>query len=236
MEDEIIEATPGGLTIREASNILFLAPSPHPTDITICTDFLSICPPEDANVWCLGITLSAAEREWYWKSRVGSLPTEFKVLSAGPLQSNNTTDPPDTVPGHSPEEITCDHLTDPSNLTEIGINLTSTLSEWESNGNQTMICIHSISSLLQYVPLNRVFQFLHKITLEVDQTNAVAHYHMDPSAHEPETIGKLRQLFDSVVRIDKNDNWEVITREIEAEGTGTIPTLDFINRPTDTNP
>ncbi len=229
MADDIIEATPGGLTIREASNILFLAPSPHPNDITICTDFLSLCPPQNANIWCLGITLSAAEREWYWKSRVGDLPNKFKILSAGPLQSDDEPQPDENLHTHGADEITCDHLTDPSNLTQIGINLTSTLSDWEATQNQTMICIHSISSLLQYVPLNRVFQFLHKITLEVDQTNAVAHYHMDPSAHEPETIGKLRQLFDSVVRIDKNENWQVVTREIEAEGTGSIPTIEFLS-------
>lgn len=229
MTDDIIEATPGGLTIREASNILFLAPSPHPTDITICTDFLSLCPPDQANIWCLGITLSADEREWYWKSRVGDLPNNFKILSAGPLQSDDESQPDEALHSHMADEITCDHLTDPSNLTQIGINLTSTLSEWEATQHQTLICIHSISSLLQYVPLNRVFQFLHKITLEVDQTNAVAHYHMDPSAHEPEAIGKLRQLFDSVVRIDKNENWQVVTREIEAEGTGPIPTIEFIS-------
>lgn len=227
MTDSIRVAQDIGLKVRESANILILAPSPHPTDINICTDLLAVRPPEEVNIWCLAITLSPEERIWHWHNRRGSLPTRFKIVTTGsPFPESEQVVSQDEKPLESPEVIRSD---DPGNLTKIGVEFTEALTEWQDTPERTMICIHSVTALIQYVEFSKIFKFLHKLKTEVEQTNAVAHYHMDPSAHEATTVGKIKQLFDTVVEVEPDDSWHVMTREFEAHGDGAIPTLDALD-------
>ena len=229
MADDILVAQDIGLKVRESSNILLLAPSPHPSDLNICTDILAIRPEEQFNIWSLGITLSADDRITHWHDRVGRTPSEFKVVTTGDPRI-----PPAGDHGHDhgaagaldPEVVT---LSDPGNLTKIGVELTNSLTEWGANDHKTMVCIHSITALMQYVEVKSVFKFLHEIKNEVDRANGVAHYHMDPYAHDEATIGKVKQIFDTVIRIDLEENWHVTNREFEVTGDGAIPTLDALD-------
>jgi hypothetical protein len=100
-------------------------------------------------------------------------------------------------------------MSDPSDLTDLGITISSFLSEWDSNDNQTVACFHSLTSLLQYADPQRVFRFLHVLTEKFDSSEVVAHYHMDPSAHDQQTINTLTPLFDASVEHDENEEWTV---------------------------
>lgn len=262
MSNSVRVAQDVGLKVRDSSNILILAPSPHPMDINLCTDLLAVRPPEEVNVWCLGITLSPEERIRHWYDRVGPLPTEFKIVTTGSPPSPTTLDATDPFDeGGDADEVagdeatgddaasgSCDHahsdagacshdapeittLREPGNLTKIGVEFAEALNEWRDAPERTMICIHSVTALVQYAEFTQAFKFLHELTNEVEQTNAVAHYHMDPSAHEDKTVGKIKRLFDTVVRVDSDDSWHVMTREFEAHGDGAIPTLDAIDTP-----
>lgn len=229
MADDILVAEDIGLKVRESSNILLLAPSPHPSDLNICTDILAIRPTETFNIWSLGITLSADDRIAHWHDRVGRTPSEFKVVTTGDPRihpaADHGPDGEETDP-LDPEVVT---LSDPGNLTKIGVELTNSLDAWRRNDHKTMVCIHSITALMQYVEVKSVFKFLHEVKNAIDRSNGVAHYHMDPYAHDEETIGKVKQIFDTVIRIDVEENWHVTNREFEVAGNGAIPTLDALD-------
>lgn len=224
MNDGILVAQDVGLTVRESSNILFLAPSPHPMDEHVCTDLLAMRPPEEVNLWCLDVTLSAEERVSRWNERVGRPPAEARLVTIGD---------PSSVPTvtfsngeeRRPEVVV---LEEPGNHTKIGVEFTNALAKWEDSGRRIMICIHSITALVQYAEFDRLFRFLHKLKNGVDGANAVAHYHMDPAAHDDGTVAKVRQLFDTVIEVDEDNSWHVTTREFTAEGEGAIPTLDAL--------
>ncbi|GGL64608.1 hypothetical protein GCM10009039_23180 [Halocalculus aciditolerans] len=47
--------------------------------------------------------------------------------------------------------------------------------------------------------MERAFQFLHVMTVKLSREGAVAHYHLDPDAHDKQTVGTLTQLFDAVL-------------------------------------
>lgn len=222
MAPDILEAQDVGLKVSESSNILVLTPTPHPVDINLCTDLLAVRPPDEINVWCLDLTVSPTDRANHWVDRVGAPPARFRMVTTG-----NTDDAlfANTPPGRSISANVI-QIAEPGNLTQMGIDLTSTLTEWDQHQEQTMICVHSITTLTQYAPFSRVFKFLHEVKDEVDQSNAVSHCHMDPMAHDDQQISTIKQLFDSVVEVDRENNWRVVTREFEAEGTGLIPTLD----------
>ncbi len=75
---------------------------------------------------------------------------------------------------------------------------------WAKNQNQTVICFHSLTALIQYADLQRVFRFLHVLTARIDLIDAVAHFHMDPGAHDAQTRNTLVQLFDAVINIGED--------------------------------
>lgn len=233
MASDILEAQDIGLKVRESSTILVLTPTPHPIDINLCNDLLAVRPPAEINVWCLGITVSPVARAWHWNERIGEPPARFRMVATGDSSDPRHPDS-DDLQETFPEVIT---ISDPGNLTKIGIDLTNTLAEWDDSTEHSMVCVQSITALTQYAPFGRVFKFLHEMKDKVDQANAVAHCHMDPNAHDDQSIAQIKQVFDTVVSVDNENNWRVTTREFEAEGTGVIPTLDELDQdPLGTNP
>jgi hypothetical protein len=50
--------------------------------------------------------------------------------------------------------------------------------------------------MLQYVELDQAFRFLHVVTDRLADADAMAHFHVDPGAHDDETIETLTSLFD----------------------------------------
>lgn len=67
------------------------------------------------------------------------------------------------------------------------------------------MCFHSITALLQYADLSCVFRFLHVLTRHVDTVDGVAHYHIDPTAHDAQTLATIETLFDTVIEYEDGD-------------------------------
>jgi len=68
-----------------------------------------------------------------------------------------------------------------------------------SGDGETGVCVHSVTDLLQRADERGVFKLLEVLTSSVERTNAVAHYHMNPDVHDPETIRTFEVLFEDVV-------------------------------------
>jgi hypothetical protein len=59
--------------------------------------------------------------------------------------------------------------------------------------------------MLQYVELETAYEFLHAITGQLYAADARAHFHVDPSAHDSQTVDSITSLFDAVVELDDGD-------------------------------
>lgn len=70
----------------------------------------------------------------------------------------------------------------------------------EGDGHPTTVCFHSVTALLQFAELPRVFRFLYTLASRVASSGARAHYHLDPNAHDEQTVTALTPLFDAVVQ------------------------------------
>jgi hypothetical protein len=104
---------------------------------------------------------------------------------------------------------------DPSDLTRLGITVSRLLAE--SDGEEPPVaCVHSLTELLQYVDRRRLFRFLHLLKNRIDSVEANAHYHMDPSAHDPQVVSVFESLFDVVVRVEENGDLALVS----ADGDG----------------
>lgn len=103
----------------------------------------------------------------------------------------------DDSPDGLPDDIEVLTVSNPANLTRLGVTLTEALAALD--GTRPVFCFHSLSVLLQYVDPDGVYRFLNVLRTHLDAVDATAHFHLDPSTHDDRTVEALRQLFDEVV-------------------------------------
>ena len=195
----------------DASNVLLLAPSLSAAENEVCIDLLTLSDIDHENVLSVTFTQTAQDRLELWETHVGDdLPAQAGIITVGEqTRSTSSQRPP---PTHTPGRIAIDAVSDPDDLTGLGISLTNYLSDWEENANQTVLCFHSLTPLLQYADLERVFRFLHVLTGRIASMEAVAHFHMDPTAHDDQTRQTLSQLFGATIELDTEGNRSITHR------------------------
>ncbi|QPV62730.1 hypothetical protein I7X12_18700 [Halosimplex litoreum] len=89
-------------------------------------------------------------------------------------------------------------VSDPTDLTGVGI----AVGEWlraRDTDEEPVVCLDSLSTLLQYADPERAFRFLHGLRTQVRSADATAFVSVDPGAHDEATLGTFRALFDAVV-------------------------------------
>lgn len=92
-----------------------------------------------------------------------------------------------------------------SDLTEIGIRTNTLLERWGANDRQSVVCVDSVTDVLDHVSFETAYRFLHVFSNQLDAFDAVGHFHMDPTAHEERTVQRVMELFDTVVEHDGDD-------------------------------
>jgi hypothetical protein len=193
--------------VAAASNILLLSPSLDSHDDEACLDLLTVTDPTEENVLSVTFTQSATDRIDLWDAHVDERPARAGIISVGEITRSASADITSTQRPVGP--LTIETVSDPDDLTDLGITVNTFLSEWGDDDNQTVACFHSLTPLLQDADLQRVFRFLHVLTGRLETSDAVAHYHMDPSAHDQQTISTLRPLFDAIVDLDEDGEWNI---------------------------
>jgi hypothetical protein len=90
-------------------------------------------------------------------------------------------------------------VSSPGNLTELGVTLTAMFDSHDP-ATDVALCLQSLTVLLQYSPVEQVYQFLHTLITQVDRHGATAHFHLHDPAHDEGTVGTLRPLVDRILR------------------------------------
>ena len=104
-----------------------------------------------------------------------------------------------------------DTVSNPNDLTGVGISITEFLRRWMDNDARTVVCFDSLTAMLQYADVETAYEFLHVVVSRVYATDAVAHFHMDPGAHDRRTVAQVSSLMDAVIELD-DDGASVRTR------------------------
>ncbi|GAA1337187.1 hypothetical protein GCM10009647_079900 [Streptomyces sanglieri] len=111
----------------------------------------------------------------------------------------------DVTIGEAKESIESKPIADQTDLRRIGILISKTLSDWEHAPEQPVVCIHSLSDMIEAVDDDQlVFQFLHILHNCVTSYDARAHYHLDPNRHTEATVQTFRSLFDLTLWYDED--------------------------------
>ncbi|WP_218927096.1 DUF7504 family protein [Halosimplex pelagicum] len=97
-------------------------------------------------------------------------------------------------------------VSSPGDLTGVGIELTGVLREWDHDAaTDPRVGLHSLSTLLMYADVKRVYQFLHVVTSRVASVDGVGVYTLDVSAGGT-ADDVLKQLFDAMVEVRRGDD------------------------------
>jgi hypothetical protein len=167
--------------------------------------------PTALNALSVLFTQSTDEHLDAWERIAGTYPTRTHVANvvADERSSADATVGSETSAQESDERVdyTVDHVGSPQNLTRLGVRITDCLDEWAETApdRQVAVCFQSVSTLLQYVEVPQAFKFLNVVTERCRATDAIAHYHLDPHAHDESTIETLVDLFDVVVEYEDGE-------------------------------
>jgi KaiC/GvpD/RAD55 family RecA-like ATPase len=97
------------------------------------------------------------------------------------------------------------YASSPVDMTGIGIQLSEFLQAFyqQRNIQRNRVMLHSLSTLLMYSDLQTVFRFLHVFTGRIQSVDGLGLFCIDETAHDPQTLNTLKQLFDGIVRTEE---------------------------------
>jgi hypothetical protein len=148
-----------------ATNVLLGAPSMSQGTADVCTDLLAQRPPEEVSALWVSFTKPATECLDRWRAGHDADPASYGFIVVGDTVGGS----PDTG-DINPNAI--QRVTNASDLTGIGIKVGEFVS---GRDEQIVVCVDSLTSLLQYVDLETAYEFLHAPTGQLCSVGAVAH-------------------------------------------------------------
>ena len=178
--------------IQAASTVLvFDSPFDSPTEAT-CPFLCDGTTAETQSALSVLFTGSPTEYFRAWTQTAGRRADQLQIISANPGSAP-------TVETDSPPVI--ERVTNPGNLTALGVAITNAVSTQDCDTGEMSVCFDSLTSLLQYSALDRTVRFLRELSNQFDAVGARAHVHVDPKAHDKQTIGTLVSQFDEVIEL-----------------------------------
>lgn len=153
-----------------------------------------LCLPHEASS-VLYVVYTAEERT---RVRHTASAAELGVVTVG---GDRAVDPT----GHGDHH---EHVPTPSDLSGLGAAIDEVLTLLDG---PVTICLDSVTAMTQYVEFATAYRFLHTLTSEVHGTTARVHLHVDPQAHDEQSLSALTSLVrarlsvaDGVVRTRPN--------------------------------
>lgn len=193
--------------LNNVSNVLLLSPSITNHGDGVCNDLLTVTDPDRENVMWITFTHSPDQRMDAWREQVEGSPAKSRFISVGDITRSATSR---SMPSADGGNFAVETVRQAGNLTSLGVSITKSLSEFEDDDNKTVVCFHSLTALLQYFDLRDTFQFLHVLVSHLKDKGAFAHFHLDPTACDDQTMATVTSLFDAVVEVDDEGNVDVL--------------------------
>lgn len=183
----------------DGESVLLLCPVMADADAEACVDLLTVDDPARENLLAVTLTSSPDDRLSMWERHADTPPGNGLMVCLNPTFRDRPG--AGSLGGERPSELgsmTVEYLADGADLTTLGVRLTTTLDEWAGDDRQTVVCFHSLTALLQFVPPARAEEFLRSLADRCRDADAVLHVHMDPNAHEAATVDRFKSVFDTV--------------------------------------
>lgn len=123
--------------------------------------------------------------------------------------------------GNAPDSGGVRHVSSPGDLTGMGIEFSELARGAQEDGvGRLRIGFDSLSPLLMYVDLQRLFRFLHVFTSQIQSRGWFGLFSIDPVSHDAQVVNTISQLFDGVIEIRLTDDGD---REVRVRGLDSSP-------------
>ena len=186
----------------DARNVLVEEPSSAPDGRDFCTSLLTEHDAPPNNLLLVTIARSVDERFDDLSGHLDREPDRLAVIGLGDVSRSTAAGQTVTDDGGA---VTVETISDARDVQRLGMAISRYLTEWQGGGD-TAICVHSVSDLLSFIEDHHlVFKFLHILAGRVRAADATAHYHVDPNAHEAETVSTFHPIFDAILTADGVD-------------------------------
>jgi len=203
-----MERGPLATQLEDSTSVLLVAPASEPADDRACVDLLTFDEPRRENILSVTFSQTPAERLSLWRREGdGTMPNRSAVVDG----CGSTTAAERAAITEEMPEVSVDVLSDTAGPMELALTIGQYLGEWAQDSERTLACIHSLSELLDSFARGEVVQLINALDARLAATDAVAHYHLDPSAHDEQTVADIRPLFDAVAEHVPEDGWTVTT-------------------------
>ena len=182
--------------VEAGTNLLVLSPPFDDRTGPVCSRLLAGDDPTDRHVLCVSFTRPLDHWIEEWTAAVASEPASWSFVK----MSDTHTDPVSDDPAidWTPDGVRS--VPNPGDVTGLALAFTKYRDGIE-DPSQISLCVHSLTPMLQYVPLETAYRFLNWLTDQVRSDEATAHCHIDPSAHDERTISRLSTLFDDRLEV-----------------------------------
>lgn len=193
---------------ENVTSVLLLAPLSEPPDNQACVDLLTPVELERENVLSVSISETPDERLALWQRHVGeTLPKRAAIIGT----EGSVTDRAEPTKREQEYPVRVDLLSDPLDPLELASLIGQRLGAWSDSSDPTFVCIHSLTALFDLLDQSEVGRLVTVLNDRFATTNAVAHYHMDSTSSDEQTLTEIRSAFDIVVEYTDDGDW-IITR------------------------
>jgi KaiC/GvpD/RAD55 family RecA-like ATPase len=146
-----------------------------------------------------------------YEAAAGGAPGFLRLVDCVSTQSGSTTD-----------DDRVRYVSSPGDLTGMGIEFSEVAGSASDGGvDRLRVGFDSLSPLLMYVDIERLFRFLHVFTSQIQSKGWLGVFSVDPESHDDQTINTISQLFDGVLEVRVTDAGE---REARLRGVTDTPT------------
>lgn len=188
---------------------LLLAPLDSSAEDRACFDLLTQTAPAETNVLSVTFSATPLERVALWKRLVGEERPKRGAILGPEREVSEQRATAQTDSGMLIKES----LSDPADPFELLLLIGRHLGRWTGTDEQTLVCLRSVTALLDSMESSQVMHLLSVLSTRFEEAEVVAHYHLDPDAHDQQMIADLRPLFDSVVEFNEELGWTVSRTE-----------------------
>lgn len=185
-------------SLAPPASVLVLAPCLHPDHDAVCTELLAVDDPEQCRVLVVDVTASPARVGHRWAQHVEDPPAALSTVGVQYMEPADDRTAP--APASLPEPET-EYVQEPGDLSGLGVAASATLRTWSDADEQVVVCVRSLTTILQYADDGPALAFLNELFGHCSAVGALAHVHLDPTAVDERTVEGIRGQVDAVVEL-----------------------------------
>ncbi len=186
----------------QGAQLLVLSPEGDPVSDRACSHVLTAGEgPRNVAI----VTVGSSSEQRVRVCRADGWPGgEISVVEVGGDGGSSRSE----VVGAGGDAVVTRRVSSPRNLSRLGIMISRVLADWDDD-RPRKLCLYTLTDYLEYVDVRTLFQFLVTLTSHLSSSGVDGHYHLDPTAHDAQTVRTLESVFDVVVWIGEDGSVEI---------------------------